>query len=227
MTYGLGRRAMLLLVAAVTLAHAALIGLIPGPKSCLAAALLPLEVALQATPSRPAPIQPQPAAAGREKPAPTTGNPAAKISHPVPAEPIAETARPAMATGASVPATAESTPTAPERTATGSPSPAIFPPRYQAAHLDNPAPDYPPFARRRGWQGIVKLKVRVLASGRPTDIRVQTGSGFTSLDEAAIDAVQRWRFIPAQRGNVAIDEWVLVPVEFRLRDEQTGVDQSQ
>lgn len=95
------------------------------------------------------------------------------------------------------------------------------------APLDNPAPGYPPLARRRGWQGIVKLKVRVLASGRPTDIRVQIGSGFTSLDEAAIDAVQRWRFIPAQRGNVAIDEWVLVPVEFRLRDEQTGVDQSQ
>jgi protein TonB len=36
------------------------------------------------------------------------------------------------------------------------------------------------------------------------------------LDESALSAVRRWRFVPAQRAGAAIDSWVDVPVSFRL-----------
>ena len=221
MTYGFDRRGMLLLVASVTLAHAALIALVPEPKPNQASARLPLEVALQqpANPARPAPTHSQPTIAEHVQPVSTTAT--AKIIGPAPAKPVQEAALPVhpVATGPAAPELAAVSPALPAWQKSDSPGFPTLPPRYQAAHLDNPAPDYPPLARRRGWQGTVKLKVRVLDNGKPEEIRVQTGSGFASLDEAAIDAVRRWRFIPAQRGNVAVDEWVLVPVEFRLHDE--------
>jgi protein TonB len=61
------------------------------------------------------------------------------------------------------------------------------------------APTYPLIARRKGIEGAVLLHVRFDASGRPEDISVMTSSGSAMLDDAARDAVMRWRF----RGGVA------------------------
>jgi protein TonB len=36
------------------------------------------------------------------------------------------------------------------------------------------------------------------------------------LDDAALAAVQNWRFVPAKRGSVAVEGWVNVPIEFKL-----------
>ncbi|MNF14096.1 Gram-negative bacterial tonB protein [compost metagenome] len=60
------------------------------------------------------------------------------------------------------------------------------------------------------------LRVHVLASGKPSEVRLQTSSGREALDEAAIRAVKRWSFVPAKRGDVAQDGWVSVPIDFRL-----------
>lgn len=60
------------------------------------------------------------------------------------------------------------------------------------------------------------LRVHVLASGGPSEIQVQTSSGREALDQAAIKAVQRWKFVPAKRGDVAQDGWVSVPIDFKL-----------
>ena len=73
------------------------------------------------------------------------------------------------------------------------------------------APSYPPAARRRGIEGSVLLRVRFDAAGQPEDIAVAASSGSEMLDQAARDAVQRWRF----RGGVS--GTVDVPVAFRLR----------
>ncbi|WP_437880774.1 energy transducer TonB [Pseudomonas sp. LRF_L74] len=85
-----------------------------------------------------------------------------------------------------------------------------------AGYLKNPAPEYPSLAQRRGWEGTVLLRVRVLASGKPGDIQVQQSSGREVLDEAAVKAVKRWSFVPAKRGDEAIEGWVTVPLDFRL-----------
>jgi TonB family protein len=78
-------------------------------------------------------------------------------------------------------------------------------------------PRYPATARRQGIQGTTLLRVFVASDGRVTDVGVEKTAGHADLDEAAADAVRRWRFDPARRGEEAVAMWVLLPVEFRLR----------
>jgi protein TonB len=78
-------------------------------------------------------------------------------------------------------------------------------------------PGYPQSARRLGIQGITLLKVHVLIDGRVGDVVVQETAGHPDLDQAAADAVRRWRFDPARRGTDPVAMWVLLPVEFRLK----------
>jgi protein TonB len=81
----------------------------------------------------------------------------------------------------------------------------------------NPAPPYPLPARRLGFEGKVVLRVAVAADGRPTDVAVLTSSRFDMLDQAAVETVRtRWRFVPARRDGVAVDDTVEVPIRFRL-----------
>ncbi len=101
--------------------------------------------------------------------------------------------------------------------APSSPAPALEPPRADAAYLDNPAPAYPPTSKRSGEQGRVVLRVRVDASGTVEAVEVQATSGFARLDEAALAAVRRWRFLPARLGERAVAGWALVPINFSLR----------
>lgn len=97
------------------------------------------------------------------------------------------------------------------------PAPApVTPPSANAGYLRNPAPDYPSFAQRRGWEGTVLLRVHVLASGLPSEIQIQKTSGRDLLDEAAVKAVKRWTFVPSKRGDQALDGWVSVPIDFKL-----------
>lgn len=89
-------------------------------------------------------------------------------------------------------------------------------PRFNVAHLSNPKPQYPSASKRLQEAGKVLLRVHVDASGTPTHIELRNSSGFTRLDNAAINAVRQWRFIPAKRGDIAIADWVLVPLNFEL-----------
>ena len=90
-------------------------------------------------------------------------------------------------------------------------------PRFDADYLHNPRPVYPPMSRRMGEEGKVFLRVRVEADGRPSQVEIKTSSGSPRLDQAAEDAVRRWRFIPAKRGGEAVSAWVIVPISFNLK----------
>ena len=61
------------------------------------------------------------------------------------------------------------------------------------------------------------LRVHVLADGKIGEVNVEQSAGHPDLDRAAADAVRRWRFEPARRGDEAVAMWVLLPVEFRLK----------
>lgn len=97
--------------------------------------------------------------------------------------------------------------------ATVADAPAAEDPSYRSMY----PPVYPPEAIRRNHSGQVLLEVDVAADGNPTDVRVQRSSGHRELDEAAIDAVRRWRFNPERRGGVAVDGQVIVPIDFKLQ----------
>ena len=94
----------------------------------------------------------------------------------------------------------------------------ISQPRFDAGYLKNPAPAYPPMSRRLGDEGRVVLRVLVEADGRPGEVTIKTSSGFPRLDQAAEDAVRRWKFVPARQGDEAVRAAVLVPIVFNLRD---------
>lgn len=155
----------------------------------------------------------------------------------VPVTPLARAAAPAMpaqpvpaAVPAPVPQPGQAATGTPPASLTAAPAPAgaaqaeapaaaavIAPPRFDAAYLDNPTPAYPPLSRRLREEGEVRLRVRVTADGKAAAVELRDGSGFDRLDRAALEAVARWRFVPARQGDQAVEAWVLVPIVFKLQ----------
>lgn len=88
----------------------------------------------------------------------------------------------------------------------------------QARYREAPRPQYPEHARREGRQGRVLLRVLVDAEGKPITVEVNRSSGSESLDRAAADAVRRWHFSPARKGDTPVESWVRIPVDFQLTD---------
>jgi protein TonB len=77
-------------------------------------------------------------------------------------------------------------------------------------------PTYPSASRRASEEGTVRLKVLVDEKGRPKNVAVAASSGFPRLDQAAMDAVRKWRFVAATNGTNAIAAWTQVAITFRL-----------
>lgn len=88
--------------------------------------------------------------------------------------------------------------------------------RFDADYLRNPAPAYPAPARRLGEEGKVVLRVLVSPQGMAETVELQSASGSQRLDDAALNTVKNWRFVPARRGETPVQSWVLVPITFRL-----------
>ncbi|MEZ5758686.1 MAG: energy transducer TonB [Emcibacteraceae bacterium] len=89
-----------------------------------------------------------------------------------------------------------------------------------AAYLNNPPPSYPRIARLRRQQGTVLLNVEVEMNGHPGDIQVVKSSGYQLLDQAAINTVRKWRFLPAKRGNEPVKANVEIPITFQIKRKQ-------
>lgn len=89
-------------------------------------------------------------------------------------------------------------------------------PSFDANYLHNPAPVYPLQSRRLREEGRVLLKVLVSAQGAALSVQIDQGCGHPRLDEAALEAVRQWRFVPSRRGVEAVEGWVVVPISFRL-----------
>jgi len=136
-------------------------------------------------------------------------------SKPRPAPPRKLAREPATPVEAAVPPPRAAPPAAPNVAKMDSP-PVEIAPHLDAAYLNNPAPAYPSTARRQGQQGQVTLRVQVEPDGHPARVEVARSSGHRALDRAARAAVERWQFVPARRGEVAVTAWVLVPVRFAL-----------
>lgn len=138
------------------------------------------------------------------------------------------TAVPTTPTPVAATAAAESTPSA--NTATTSPAPpsaqtpsvrtaspaAVVLPSSDADYLNNPAPVYPRMSRRMGEQGTVLVRVLISADGRAEQAEIRISSGYARLDEAALDTVKRWRYVPGKRAGTAEAMWFNVPVRFVL-----------
>ncbi|NOU23821.1 MAG: energy transducer TonB [Methyloglobulus sp.] len=95
----------------------------------------------------------------------------------------------------------------------------VTPTLVSAEYLQNPKPHYPGIARSRHWQGVVQLRVYVTPDGLCGELSLLKSSGHDELDQAAMEAVRAWKFVPGKLGDTPIASWVTVPIEFYLRDE--------
>lgn len=89
---------------------------------------------------------------------------------------------------------------------------------FNANYGSNPKPKYPGIATSRGWEGTVYLLVKVSVEGLSEEVTIQRSSGYYSLDEAAIEAVEKWKFLPAKRGDTPVSSSVIVPINFILNN---------
>jgi periplasmic protein TonB len=94
----------------------------------------------------------------------------------------------------------------------------LIPARASAEYLQNPKPHYPGIARSRHWQGLVELRVYVTPEGLCGELTLLSGSGHDELDEAAMDAVREWKFVPAKLDDKPVASWVTIPIEFNLQE---------
>lgn len=79
--------------------------------------------------------------------------------------------------------------------------------------------DYPSLARRRGWQGRVRIGLHVEADGDLTRIHLLESSGHALLDKAAVKNVMELRNVPAAiQWLDGLDMDVILPVRYRLHE---------
>jgi protein TonB len=82
------------------------------------------------------------------------------------------------------------------------------------ARVEYVAPAYPAIAQSASVEGVVILEATIDVDGRVQDVRVLRS--YPLLDQAAIDAVQRWRYTPTLLNGVPIPVLMTVTVSFRL-----------
>lgn len=158
----------------------------PTPPTAAGADYAPLPTPLPAGSKDASGLQQPPSADGDERPQLVETAPP-----PPPEPPVAPT---------------PSRPTAPATTAASS--------QPQPIAGQTPAPRYPTQALRRGERGTVTVRAEIGPDGVPTSVSVARGSGSRSLDRAAVDAVRRWRFRPAQANGQPTVGSVMIPVSF-------------
>jgi protein TonB len=86
----------------------------------------------------------------------------------------------------------------------------------RARPIASSLPDYPPAARTAEIEADVELEIVVDAGGRVIAARAVSRNGY-GLDEAALRAVERYRFSPARRGGRPVPVRMRWTVQFRLR----------
>jgi protein TonB len=77
------------------------------------------------------------------------------------------------------------------------------------------APEYSEEARKAKYSGTVMLAVIVDVEGHARDIHVVKSLGM-GLDEKAIEAVEKWKFKPGEKGGVPVNVRATIEINFRL-----------
>lgn len=104
-----------------------------------------------------------------------------------------------------LPATVKPAATGPLRVGTG----------VQGAKLVySPSPAYPPIAKAARSQGVVKLEAIIATDGSIKNLRVVSGPPL--LVNAALEAVQQWRYHPTLLNGVAVEVLTEIDINFTL-----------
>lgn len=170
----------------------------------------------------PPPPPPPPSASPPQTKKAVTKTPA--VAAPLPAAINDPTPAPNAPTGSTTPQPAPApistpaTPIAPIQAGPAAPAalPAVQLPSSDADYLQNPKPAYPAISRRLNEQGRTTVRVLIGTDGQPQRAEIGKSSGYSRLDDAALVAVMRWRYVPGKRGGVAEAMWFNVPINWVL-----------
>lgn len=154
-------------------------------------------------PREAAPPPPEPAPVKAPKPAPK------KPAPPKQAQPKPTPTKPQTVAHARLPLS-ETRPARPAPSASA-------PPSAPVKEASNPKPSYPELARRRGQEGIARVRCQVDSTGKVTAVSLAQSSGHKLLDDAALKTAAKWRFRPGMSQGAPVAASVIVPVEFRLK----------
>ena len=88
-------------------------------------------------------------------------------------------------------------------------------PLTPVAVTSKPSPIYTDQARKQRVEGEVLVQVVFTASGQVQVLRVVRGLGY-GLDESAVQAAQKVRFVPAQRNGQPVDSTATLHIVFQL-----------
>jgi protein TonB len=81
---------------------------------------------------------------------------------------------------------------------------------------------YPMMARRRGWEGQVRVGLRVEADGHLSHVRIAHSSGYRLLDSAALATLNHISTVPQAAGWLEGRHFDMVlPIDYRLIDGQS------
>ena len=79
-------------------------------------------------------------------------------------------------------------------------------------------PTYPPSERRAGHEGEVVVRVLIGVDGRVEQVEKVSATSDAFFAATRERALARWRFRPATRGDVPVEQWKTMRVHFVLED---------
>jgi periplasmic protein TonB len=82
--------------------------------------------------------------------------------------------------------------------------------------ISGPSPVYPEAARRARIQGVVVLECTIGKDGRVQNVKILRGLPL-GLTEAAVDAVNKWRFEPSTLNGKPVEVLYILTVRFNLQ----------
>ena len=89
-------------------------------------------------------------------------------------------------------------------------------------YRENTPPVYPAIAKLRGYEGVVLVNAEILPDGRVGSTEVSRSSGYTILDQSAMEAVKLWKFEPAKKAGKPFAIRVILPIKFVLHDDNSS-----
>lgn len=113
-----------------------------------------------------------------------------------------------------VPPTVQPSPLAPATNPPAGPATVLVGQPIPEQPISQALPRYPTIAETRGIEGRVTLSITIMPDGSVRDVRVVNANPRGYFEDAAVRAVQRWRYRPS---NVTRTN-VIVQMDFELKD---------
>lgn len=84
---------------------------------------------------------------------------------------------------------------------------------------EDPVPiRYPRWAVQEGWEGSFVIAVEILPTGEVGRWNITQSTGYPLLDQAATEAVRKWRFHAALEQGKPVVSCIQIPIHFELEE---------